>query len=90
MMLNRIALMLRISAREDAQGIVLQVSSADLARALPLQQRSFLLTLEHEPDATDSRGYLHSLDDDIRYPIQCNVALFEAAAEYFGRADGRV
>lgn len=39
-----------------------------------------MLTMEREPQATFVRGHVRLLGDDIEYPIQSSVGLFEALA----------
>jgi hypothetical protein len=84
---KRIALMLNIRSQQDPASGTLRISDVDTKQALSVHSLACLLTLEREPDATFSRGHLRLLDAGVSYPIQSNVALFEALTDYVGRAE---
>ncbi len=86
-MLRRVALMLSTWPGQDQTSGILRIANADTRQALAVQRGSFLLTLEREPDATFSRGHLRLLGDGADYPIQSNVAFFEALNDYIARAE---
>jgi len=87
--LRRIALTLEIVPQGDPTSAALRVSNAESEQPLLMNRRySLLLTLEHEPEATFVRGHVRLLGDNASYPVQSNVALFEALADYIARAEG--
>lgn len=83
--------MLQIQPQGDPTSAALRVSNVETGRTL-LKHRhcSLFLTLEHEPGVTFVRGHVRLLGENVDYPIQSNVALFEALADYIARADSIV
>jgi len=86
--LRRIAVLVRVSPQTGGSGGELHVSDVDTQREVPLEQSSFVLTLENEPRATFVRGQLKVLRDGTTFPIQSNVAFFELLKMLVDRAAG--
>ena len=81
-MLQRIALMVRIGAGDDARRGSLRVGNADTLRDVPMRELSFVLTLECEPDATFARGHVRLLPAGAQYPIHSSAGLYDALSSY--------
>jgi len=72
-----------IEPRFDARSAALSVSDLERESRLPLRSKcSMVLTLELDPEATFVRGHVRAIGQRAKYPIQSNVALFEALSEY--------
>ncbi len=72
-----------IEPRFDARSAALSVTDLESERDLALRSKCLMvLTLEHDPEATFVRGHVHAIGRGAKYPIQSNVALFEALSEY--------
>jgi hypothetical protein len=62
--------------------------NAESDQPLVLPRLTFLLTLEREADSSYVRGQLRSLDSAANsYPIQSNLALFEAVERWLEQSD---
>ena len=73
--------MLQIQPQRDSSVADLQLTDAETSRPLSIARRcSLVLTMEREPQATFVRGQIRLLGDEIEYPIQSSVGLFEALA----------
>ncbi len=79
---QRIALLVLVAPHGTATE--LSVSELETRRTLHCEPGSFVLTLDAEPDATFTRGQLQSLSDRSTYPIQSNLAFFEAVRAFIG------
>ena len=80
-MLRRLSVMLQIQPHRDAGVADLRLTDARTRHPLSITRRcSLVLTMEREPQATFVRGHVRLLGDDIEYPIQTSVGLFEALA----------
>ena len=86
-MLQRIALMVRIGAGDDARRGSLRVGNADTLRDVPMRELSFVLTLECEPDATFARGHVRLLPAGAQYSIHSSAGLYDALNSYIAESD---
>ncbi|HEY1294517.1 MAG TPA: hypothetical protein VGJ60_15680 [Chloroflexota bacterium] len=85
-MADRLVLMVTIwPAGTETSGTV-QITDAESEQPLRLQGGSFVLTLEHEADASFARGHLRSPGGGADYPIQTTTRLFDALQAYMTQA----
>ncbi len=86
---RRIALLLHFSPQSDSTGGFVYIVAPETQEATAVRHISLLLTIEHEPDVIFPRGYLRMLDTNVRYPIQTNLALFEALSRWIKSPDNK-
>ena len=90
-MLRRLALLVSITPQlvnVVNLGSELRVSDVKTQRELTLQESSFVLMLENDPQDTFARGQLKLLRDGKTYPVQSNRALFELLRDFMERSAG--
>jgi hypothetical protein len=63
----------------------MRVVDVETLEELALERLGFVLTLESEPGISFARGTIHTLGDDLTYPIQSSAALLDALLAYLGR-----
>jgi hypothetical protein len=85
-MSGRLALMVTIWPADAESSGVVRVADGDSQQPLRLERGSFVLTLEHEPDASYARGHLRCTSDGSDYAIQTTTRLFDALQAYMTQA----
>ena len=81
-MSRRTALLLRIRPQSDTTSALLSVSNAETQGDVAIGRVTLTVTLECEPGATYASGYLHLVEQDVRFPIRTNAALYDALERY--------
>jgi hypothetical protein len=86
-MQHRVSLLMRVAAQPGAEGGTLGLTHPETQRDLTIPQLSVLLTLTHDPGTTFCRGQVTLMPDNTIYPIQSNVAFFQALAAFLAQPE---
>ena len=81
-MTRRTALLLQIRPQPGVKCALLCIANSMTQDDVALGRLTLALTLECEPGATYASGYLHLVEQNVRFPIRTNAALYDALDRY--------